>query len=277
MSIYQATDEDTGQYTCTTPPKHFTTIRIVVLNITCPPIIPTRGLELSTNKTILNTRVKFSCNNGNSLLGSSQLKCLSTGKWSDIVPACEKIFCPPVRDMLGDTNLKVDTITNEAGGKVKFSCAPSYESLGPSTTYCQQSGHWSLGQVLPTCQPILCLAPHIPPHGNRHSQYPGQQNYRVGDIVKFHCNTGFMMQGSPVTSCTEDKSWSNNSPECVTACTYPGVPKGGYIDKIQFYYHIGDTVRFSCEMGRQLGGPPLLKCLEMGTWSGGVPSCEEVK
>ena len=43
--------------------------------------------------------------------------------------------------------------------------------------------------------------------------------------------------------------------------------------QVKFYYEIGETVRFSCESGQALSGPPLLKCLETGHWSGGVPAC----
>ena len=43
--------------------------------------------------------------------------------------------------------------------------------------------------------------------------------------------------------------------------------------QVKFYYEIGETVRFSCQSGQALSGPPLLKCLETGHWSGGVPAC----
>ena len=231
---------------------------------------------MSTNLSILNTRVNFSCNNGNDLLGSEKLVCLPTGQWSDIIPACERIFCPPITDMLGDTNIQVSTLSHEAGGTVLFSCASSYELVGPSSAYCQQSGHWSLGITPPTCQPILCLSPDVPLHGSIHSQYPGQHSYRVGDLVQFHCNTGYILQGFAVTACQENKTWSRESPKCKTACTYPGTPQGGTIDRVNFYYEIGETVRFSCEAGKELAGAPLLKCLETGNWSGGVPGCKEL-
>ena len=235
------------------------------------------GLVVSTNKTILNTVAEFSCNNGKTLLGDSKLRCLPTGEWSSVVPACDEILCPPITDILGNTNIQVSTLTHHPGGRVLFSCTPHYQLVGPSSAYCDHSGHWAgIGNIPPTCQPILCLPPPTPLHGYIHSQYPGQQSFKVGEIMRFHCNLGYMLQGPTVTACTEDKTWSQKSPLCVTACTYPGTTKGGLIDKVKFYYEIGETVRFSCTVGLELVGPPLLKCLESGTWSGGVPGCEDL-
>ena len=45
---------------------------------------------------------------------------------------------------------------------------------------------------------------------------------------------------------------------------------------MKFYYEIGETVRFSCTGGAKLAGPPLLKCLDSGHWSGGVPRCRHL-
>ena len=58
LSIVRAEEGDTGEYTCTTPFKKTHSIHVVVMNITCPPITHTRGLVLSTNSSILNTRWK---------------------------------------------------------------------------------------------------------------------------------------------------------------------------------------------------------------------------
>ena len=55
----------------------------------------------------------------------------------------------------------------------------------------------------------------------------------------------------------------------VTGCLTGGV-------QVKFYYEIGETVRFSCTGGAKLAGPPLLKCLDSGHWSGGVPRCRHL-
>jgi hypothetical protein len=69
-------------------------------------------------------------------------------------------------------------------------------------------------------------------------------------MVKFHCNAGHMMEGQPISTCTEREleagkrvgHWSSEVPRCVKACTYPGSVIGGMIDDVRFYYGVGDKV-----------------------------------
>ena len=276
LSIFQAEVRDTGEFTCTTPTKQSHSINIIVANISCPAISLTAGLVASTTSTILNSRVEFSCNNGNSLLGPPSLTCLPTGQWTEVQPACQQIFCPELSSVLGDTKVLVDTETHEAGGVVSFRCPLNYELVGPHRAECGPDGSWSLGARRPSCVPVLCQSPPTPEHGTVVPRHPGQTTYRVGDIVQFHCEPGFMMTGSPVSACTLDKTWSLPPPQCVTACTYPGTQPGANIQVVKFYYNTGETVRFSCQPGLELVGPPLLKCLDNGHWSGGGPSCRQL-
>jgi hypothetical protein len=74
----------------------------------------------------------------------------------------------------------------------------------------------------------------------------------VGHMVKFHCNAGHMMEGQPISTCTEREveagkrvgHWSSEVPRCVKACTYPGSVIGGMIDDVRFYYGVGDKVTY---------------------------------
>ena len=117
-------------------------------------------------------------------------------------------------ELLPDTRLRVEPGNYEAGASYKFSCPVNYELIGPryadiftaqcyiihtcpSSADCLAGGQWSLGSLLPQCEAITCPAPGPPRHGSVHpgAPGPGQTQYRVGDIVKFHCDTGYMMSG----------------------------------------------------------------------------------
>ena len=185
-----------------------------------------------------------------------------------MIPACERIYCPDIRELVQDTRLRVEPGNYEAGASYKFSCPVNYELMGPryadnnnkrpqvtflplSSADCLAGGQWSLGALLPQCEAIICPAPGPPRHGSVHpgAPGPGQSQYRVGDIVKFHCDTGHMMSGetrieaadvsscvtvsgSPVAACTHTRAWSRPAPSCLTACTYPGTAHGGMVDKV---------------------------------------------
>lgn len=104
---------------------------------------------------------------------------------------------------------------------------------------------------------------------------------KVGKMVKFHCNPGYMMEGQPVMTCGESTSngvhfgkWNGDVPTCVSACTYPGSVIGGMmVSDVRFYYPVKSTVKFQCAPGLTLHGAPMLECLDNGVWSSGVPMC----
>ena len=123
----------------------------------------------------------------------------------------------------------------------------------------------------------------------------------VGDMVKFHCDSGYMMEGQQIMTCIEipketaidiygdeedyynDEDdddgeemvgrWNGKTPRCVRACTYPGTAIGGMISDVRFYYKVGSTVSFECTSGLEIKGPTMLECLPSGAWSGSVPEC----
>lgn len=89
LELNAAEAQDSGDYTCTTPARHFHTIHVEVKAVHCEEITPRRGLVLSTTSTQMSTKVQFSCNNGNALIGTPEITCLGSGNWSSPLPICE--------------------------------------------------------------------------------------------------------------------------------------------------------------------------------------------
>lgn len=58
----------------------------------CPLIPERRGLHVNTRNTKMNTKVIFSCQNGNSLIGAPEITCLPSGNWSAPIPICESKY-----------------------------------------------------------------------------------------------------------------------------------------------------------------------------------------
>lgn len=48
-----------------------------------------RGLSVSSQSTKMNAHLKFSCVNGNALIGAAEITCLPSGNWSSPFPVCE--------------------------------------------------------------------------------------------------------------------------------------------------------------------------------------------
>ena len=84
------------------------------------------------------------------------------------------------------------------------------EFLVSRTTECLDNGQWSINlngddytkDPIPKCDPITC--PEI--SGPENGAMVGVAPYNVGDMVKFQCNSGYMMEGQPVTTCIEEKN-----------------------------------------------------------------------
>ncbi|XP_037078630.1 sushi, von Willebrand factor type A, EGF and pentraxin domain-containing protein 1-like [Pollicipes pollicipes] len=267
LSIYHAQAEDSGSYTCVTPPRHRHGVHIVVKAVHCP-VVPERpGLYKSTHDTRMNTQVTFTCANGNTLIGAHQMNCLPSGNWSAPMPHCETIECPEFRN-IPDPNVKVAILNRQVTGKVIFECPRGYQKVGAHEAYCQVNGQWS--QQPPVCEELLCETPQPPANG---VMSPADVRHMVGDVIQFSCKHGFMMEGQPIVECLENRKWSREIPTCVQACTYPGSTIGGTISKVKFYYAIGELVAFACENGLVLRGERTLECMAGGRWSSRIPSC----
>ncbi|XP_068084486.1 sushi, von Willebrand factor type A, EGF and pentraxin domain-containing protein 1 [Anabrus simplex] len=266
LSIYHASRDDSGIFTCVTPTRHTHAVEIIVKAVHCPMIPPRRGLNLSTQSTKMNTKVTLSCANGNSLIGAPEITCLPSGNWSAPIPICESIECADLVN-LTDPHLRVSILSREVGGRAVFSCAQGYGLRGPHEAVCLHSGDWA--SPLPTCQEVQCDTPGVPENG----YIQGSGPYKAGDVIQFNCNPDYMMEGQPIIACQENGRWSGTVPKCVQACSYPGTTISGRMSAVKFYYKIGETITFTCDEGLELRGTPMLRCLRNGKWSNAIPTC----
>lgn len=269
LSIYHARVNDTGTYTCTTPEGLSHSIIVDVKEVTCPEIVPSEGLRLSDPESReLNARIHFTCANNNDLIGKSPLTCLPSGRWDLPVPACMDVICPESIIKHAPPSLQVHVESFGVGGKVSFSCGTGYRLTGPPSAQCLPTGQWTIS-ASPRCLPIMCPDPESPANGFATIEGPS----KIGNIVTYHCQPGYMLQGRPISACTAQGKWSGQMPSCVRACAYPGAVIGGTISVVKFYYQVGETVSFDCHPGLNMAGAKRLECLGTGIWSGPVPIC----
>ncbi|XP_055680814.1 uncharacterized protein LOC129788622 isoform X2 [Lutzomyia longipalpis] len=291
LSIFNAVEDDSGVFSCQTPARHEHAVEVVVKAINCPEIPARRGLIMSTTDTKLSTKVVFSCANGNSLIGASEITCLPSSNWSAPLPVCEsKIHNPneksdnrkhdqgflskgvecgdiPLLTSSNGTVPRVAVLSREVGGRASFSCPSGYGLRGSSESVCLPSGEWA--QPFPTCIEVQCDNPGAPQNGYAQGSAP----YRAGDVVQFNCNPEYMMQGQPIIACQDNGRWSGGLPKCVQACSYPGTAISGRMSSVKFYYAIGESITFTCDSGLVLRGAKMLKCLRNGKWSNAIPTC----
>ncbi|XP_076316032.1 locomotion-related protein Hikaru genki-like [Tachypleus tridentatus] len=272
LSIYHAQKDDSGQFTCITPMGHRHYVNIIVSAVHCPPINETPGLHINNHSNKMDTKVVFSCRDGQTLVGSEQALCLPSGHWSTDIPYCKALECPEITNDTGSI-LVVHAASLEVMAKATFSCPVGYGLKGKAEVTCLDNGLWSA--PVPQCEEVICSPP--PPPQNGFLQTSSQKQYKGGDVVQFACHSGNMMDGPGIVVCQENGRWSGPPPKCVPACTYPGTTEGGIISKVKFFYQTNENVTFHCAEEFELRGERTLFCQEDGRWSSTIPTCHPIR
>ncbi|KAG1697888.1 Protein lev-9 [Nymphon striatum] len=270
LSIYHAQQGDSGRFTCVTPMGHKHSVQIVVATPECPILnnITSNKLTIKTISSLEGMKLVFTCQSGYILNGSSELWCTTDNQWLMPFPSCHAPKCPEMNNFtIG--NLMMNTIKNNLGMKLTFTCKAGFVLKGRRQVMCDSSGQWP--QPYPTCHDVGCEKPSLPENGFIQGKRTG--SYKAGDVVLFGCNQGYMMESKGVTVCQESGLWSRPIPNCVQACTYPGTTTGSTISVVKFYYRIGENVTFDCSQGMRLQGRKMLRCELTGLWSSAIPRC----
>ncbi|XP_032960426.1 CUB and sushi domain-containing protein 1 [Rhinolophus ferrumequinum] len=210
--------------------------------------------------------VMYHCKKGFYLLGSSALTCTASGLWDRSLPQCLAISC-------GHPGVPANAVlTGELftyGATAHYSCKGTHRLVGNSTRVCQEDSHWS--GALPLCagnNPGFCGDPGTPAHGSRLGQ-----EFKAKSLLRFSCEMGYQLRGSPERTCLLNGSWSGVQPVCeAVSCGNPGTPTNGMIvssDGILF----SSSVIYACWEGYRTSGLTTRHCTANGTWTGTAPDC----
>lgn len=142
LSIYHAVKDDSGVFSCMTPRGKTNSIVIKVLPVECPLIMPfVPRLLANTSSTRMGTHVSFNCPRGYRLDGPHHLECFPTGHWSDRLPSCSTILCPPIN--ITNPKLRMYSSSRDPQNLAEFSCPSGYRLKGAGTAKCTETGTWS--------------------------------------------------------------------------------------------------------------------------------------
>uniref|UniRef100_A0A803VYI3 CUB and Sushi multiple domains 2 n=1 Tax=Ficedula albicollis TaxID=59894 RepID=A0A803VYI3_FICAL len=211
------------------------------------------------------TTVSYQCIHGFYLLGTHVLTCQGDGTWDRALPQCLLVSCghpgsPPHAQVSGDKHT--------VGSVVRYSCLGRRTLVGNATRMCQLDGRWS--GSLPHCSggsQGVCGDPGIPSHGIGLGDA-----FDVGSVVRFSCEPGYTLRGSPERICHPNGSWSGTQPECeAITCRAPQAIPNGKVVGSDFSW--GSSVSYACLEGYQLSLPAVLTCEGNGSWSGEIPQC----
>uniref|UniRef100_A0A8C3LRI7 CUB and Sushi multiple domains 2 n=1 Tax=Chrysolophus pictus TaxID=9089 RepID=A0A8C3LRI7_CHRPC len=229
------------------------------------PGIPSHGIGLGDEFGVDGV-VRFSCEPGYTLRGSSERTCQANGSWSGVQPECEAIVCKSPQAI---PNGKVVGSDFSWGSSISYACLEGYQLSLPAVLTCEGNGTWS-GEI-PQCFPVFCGDPGIPAQGRRE-----ERGFTYRSSVSFSCLAPMVLVGSARRFCQSDGTWSGTQPSCIdptlTTCADPGVPLFGMQNNSQGY-QVGSMIFFKCQKGYLLQGSTTRTCLPNLTWSGVQPDC----
>ncbi|XP_016400283.1 CUB and sushi domain-containing protein 1-like, partial [Sinocyclocheilus rhinocerous] len=227
------------------------------------PGIPVHGIRLGEEFTV-GSIVRFSCEPGYVLKGSSERTCLANGSWVGIQPECHVINCGDPGVPANGIRLGIDFTYSHT---VSFQCSPGFtmDADRASMLICTKDRTWN--GTKPVCKAIVCGAPPSIPNG----QVVGS-DFQWGSSISYSCNQGYQLSLPTILTCQGTGNWSGERPQCFPVfCGDPGIPAQGKREDRGFTYL--SSVSFSCYPPLILVGSARRYCQYDGTWSGTQPSC----
>ncbi|KAL7042588.1 hypothetical protein ACKWTF_001212 [Chironomus riparius] len=254
--------------------------------VQCPNLDAPENGQLLTSKLQHNfgDLVRFSCNFGYIMSGSSSLVCMSNGKWNATVPECMYAKCVSLPDDKNEglTVLRSDqesilvpfkenvTIAcNTPGRTLRNTASSSFRQC----VYDPKAGlpdYWLSG-LPPNCPRVDCGLPMNTP-GAEYGQYVDTKHQ---SSFFFGCQNTFKLAGQTsrndnVVRCQSDGVWDFGDLRCEgPVCEDPGRPSDGF--QLAKSYEQGSEVTFGCARpGYILINPRPITCIRQ-------PECKVIR
>lgn len=168
------------------------------------PAIPNNG-QRTGNSFTYSSQLSYSCDVGYTLMGSTDIVCLSTGQWSDAVPTCSIVNCGDPGVFSNGTIRSGNSFTYNS--TIVFQCANGFSTFGSTEIICNSNGQWS--DNVPICSVVNCGNPGFISNGTRNGN-----SYMYDSIVTFKCDEGYTLLGSASIICQSSSKWNSSIPEC---------------------------------------------------------------
>lgn len=219
------------------------------------------------------TKATYKCRPGYRTLGTIVRLC-NSGKWVSLNPnrICQKKPCGHPGDTpFGSFHLEVGETFNY-GAKVVYTCNDGYQLLGRvNYRECDADG-WT--NDVPLCEVVKCSPVTEPRNGKVVGVLDIDREFSYGQVVRFECNSGFMLAGPKEIHCSTNGDWNDAIPECVEiSCALPSILNGNPISQKKMYKE-NERFQYKCYKGYNFGERGEAICTKNG-WSPS-PSCKEI-
>ncbi|XP_071388058.1 complement factor H-like [Centroberyx affinis] len=225
---------------------------------------------------VFGTIIKYICNEGYHMVSKADTRTCLLTKWSNHLPICEPLSCPPPP---ADGGITVRGLPDNDGPILadrflRFSCDGPGEFLnGSSELICGTNGEWS--SSFPSCEDITCQAEVMHPRLTVTGLPAANETMKQGHKLKFQCGLGYSLQGVTEVECLETGQWNAHFPNCSENCEVPRIPASVRLTTrvTSRAMRQGSKLRFFCPRGQFLQGSAEVECLTNGQWSDYIPTC----
>ncbi|XP_047697031.1 complement factor H-like isoform X3 [Prionailurus viverrinus] len=148
-----------------------------------------------------------------------------------------------------------------------------YQMLGTINFRECESDGWT--NDTPICEVVKCLPVTHPENGRlTSSALELDKEYTFGQVVRFVCNSGFMLVGPAEIRCSTNGVWSGESPKCVEiSCQKPEIANGNAVS-LKKTYKENERFQYTCHQGYEYSSKGDAICTASG-WTP-TPSCKEI-
>lgn len=235
-------------------------------------------LEKNESPYNINDTIKYKCSDGYLFTDTSILFTLkypvftcklknNVAMWDFDESACKPISCGHP-GFLENANLHKSLFNFPEF--VYYKCHEGYNYAGVTSTidnkitkkretvfktYCSSTGKWTPSVAGFKCVPIVCPNLQVPLNGSIH--YSDATNYN--SEAAYSCNTGYILRGNKVRTCTNLANWDGTDPTCEKITCPKPIPSAS-----ENSYDVGYVFAFKCPLTHQ---EFVTKCKENGQWT----------
>ncbi|XP_028344495.1 P-selectin isoform X3 [Physeter macrocephalus] len=224
-----------------------------------------------------NTQCSFHCAEGYTLNGPSELECLASGIWTNTLPQCVAVQCPPLKSPeQGSMTCFHSAKAFQHQSSCSFSCEEGFALVGPKVVQCTASGVWTA--PAPVCKAIACEPLESPDHGSMDCSLSSRA-FQYDTNCSFHCAKGFTLRGADTVRCADLGQWTEPAPVCqALQCQYLPASNKAQVNCSHPFgaFRYQSTCSFTCDEGLLLVGASVLQCLDTGNWNAPFPECQAV-
>lgn len=242
--------------------------------VTCPGVqAPANGHVTAENVTqTVDTSLHFWCSDGYKLVGVWQTQCLNTGIWDNLPPRCEIVTCPALKSPAHGYVVPATEVPYKSSAV--FACYSSYNIVGNWTLNCLVDGRWS--GAAPICAK-KCTIPDKKGLYKTLWEWPSLNLLtqtaviRYGQRVLYTCLKGYTQKYAALSLCMNGV-WSPPI-DCVKTLLCPPMDIS---NGVLTFSHNYSAVEYSCNIGYELFGNKVRRCMSNGSWDGEAPLCRKM-